>query len=155
MDNRWYEPDPVAGRKRGRKSAAAVVVFPMALLGPLEPPARFTAAEKGVWRETIASVRPGWFAGSEGVLAMYCTSVVLERRLAEWLKQADPTDARNRDVVMMHKAEASLAANLATKLRLTVRSTKDRYAPKVVSGLRPWEVGGGEGDKSDEPPPAA
>jgi hypothetical protein len=65
-DNRWYDPDPTL-RKRGRKSAASVTVLPTARTQPPQPPARFTAAEKAVWRETIESVRPGWFAGSEGV----------------------------------------------------------------------------------------
>lgn len=139
VDNRWYDPDPTL-RKRGRESAASVTVLPMARTQPRQPPARFTAAEKAVWRETIKSVRPGWFAGSEGVLAMYCTSIVLERGFARWLKQVDdPTHPCYRDAVMAHRAEASLAANLATKLRLTVRSTKDRYAPKAANWPKPWE----------------
>jgi hypothetical protein len=29
-----------------------------------------------------AAMRPGWFAGSENMLEMFCRSVVLERRLA-------------------------------------------------------------------------
>jgi len=53
---------------------------------------------------------------------------------------------------MAHRVEASLAANLATKLRLTVRSTKDRYAPKAVNWPKPWKL---PDDDPKEPPPTA
>ena len=47
----------------------------------------------------------------------------------------------------MQRAEAALIGNLSTKLRLTPRSTFDRYTPKVVSRLpRPWELGGERSD---------
>jgi hypothetical protein len=159
MDRNWYDPIPTM-RKRGRKSAASFSVAPVVdvRMQLLEPPSRLSAAEKRVWRETAETVKPGWFRGSESVLEMYCRSVVLERRLAGWLKQIDdPTDARYRDLVSMHKVEAMLVANLATKLRLTVRSTKDRYAPKSVSsaGPKPWVTRTHRDDPDDEPPPGA
>ena len=96
----------------------------MESMRPPEPPARFTAAEKAIWHETIASVRPNWFAGSLGPLASYCTATAFERRLAEWLKQLDdPNGPRYPGLVRMHATEAKLAAGMATKLRLTTRST--------------------------------
>jgi hypothetical protein len=155
MDRNWYDPTPTM-RKRGRKSAAsfgAVPVVDVRMQLP-EPPSRLSAPEKRVWRETVETVRPGWFRGSESILEMYCRSVVLERRLAGWLKQIDdPTDGRYRDLVRMHKVEAMLVANLATKLRLTVRSSKDRYAPKVVgAGPKPWDI---DKRRDDNPEPAA
>jgi hypothetical protein len=46
----------------------------------------------------------------------------------------------------MHRTETMLCANLAGKLRLTPRSTVDRYTPKLASSYpKPWE---------DEPPAA-
>jgi hypothetical protein len=46
----------------------------------------------------------------------------------------------------MHKAEVALCASLATKLRLTPRSTVDKTKPKLASAYaKPWE---------DDPPAA-
>jgi hypothetical protein len=86
-------------------------------------------------------MRPGWFLGSEAVLEMFCRAVCMERRLADWIKQLDdPKDARFCDLITMHRTEAMLVANLATRLRLTVRSSKDRYAPKLATvGSRVWQ----------------
>jgi hypothetical protein len=113
---------------------------PDSRLQPLPPPAGLSAAEKAVWIETVARMRPGWFAGSETMLEMFCRAVCLERRLARWLKRHDTKDPRYRELVTMHKTEAMLVANLATRLRLTVRSSKDRYAPKLATaGPRVWQ----------------
>jgi hypothetical protein len=147
MERRWNDP-PATLRQPGRKSAASLsVIAPDIAQQRPEPPSRLTAAEKRVWRETVERMRPGWFRGSENVLEMFCTSVVLERRLAGWIKELDdPKDFRYRDLIKMHKTEAMLVANLATRLRLTVRSTIDRYAPKLASPYpKPW----------DDKPPAA
>jgi hypothetical protein len=81
------------------------------------------------------------------MLEMFCRAVCLERRLSGWLKQLDdPKDPRFRDLVKMHKSEAMLVANLATRLRLTLRSSKDRYAPRLATAVpRP---------RQDDPPAA-
>jgi hypothetical protein len=146
MERRWDDP-PSTLRQPGRKSAASLsVITPDIAQQRPEPPSMLTAAAKRVWRETVERMRPGWFRGSENVLEMFCTSVVLERRLARWIEELDsPADPRYRDLIKMHKTEAMLVANLATRLRLTVRSTVDRYAPKLASTYpKPW----------DEPPAA-
>jgi hypothetical protein len=53
----------------------------------------------------------------------------------------NPTDLRYPSLIKLLKAEATLAMNLATKLRLSVRSIRDRYAPKAANsaGPKPWE----------------
>jgi len=46
------------------------------------------------------------------------------------------------ELVSLHRAVRMSAAALAVKLRLTARSTHDRYAPRAVStatGVMPWE----------------
>jgi hypothetical protein len=125
-------------RQPGRKSAFTVVSD--SRLQPLPPPAELSPDEKAIWIETVERMRPGWFAGSEAMLEMFCRAVCFERRLAGWLKRRGVAkDPRSRDLVSMHKTEAMLVANLATRLRLTVRSSKDRYAPKLAtSGPRVW-----------------
>jgi hypothetical protein len=112
-----------------------------------------TDEEKRVWKETTETVKPGWFSGSEGLLETFCRSVVIERRLAAWLDQiTDPFDDRFSDLLRMHRSEAMLVANLATKLRLTVRSTKDRYSAKLVpQGPKPWAISRSRDDDEPEP----
>jgi hypothetical protein len=123
-------------RQGGRKSAASLAVVPIASSAvPLQPPSRLTADESAVWRETVASVKPGWFRGSETVLETFCRAVVVERRLAARLHQLDPADERFGGVARTHRAEAMLVGNLAGKLRLTVRATLDRETTK--SGVAP------------------
>ena len=129
-------------RQRGRKSAAALAVVPIdARQQRPEPPKRLSRAEKAVWRETTAAVRPDWFWSSEFLLEIFCRSVVLERWLAEQITVTAPTDEHFADLVKMQRAEAMLVGNLAGKLRLTPRSTWDRYTPKLASTLpKPWDV---------------
>jgi hypothetical protein len=106
-----------------------------------KPPSRLSAAERRIWRETVGRARAGWFLGSENMLEMFCRAVALERRLAAWIQGLDdPKDSRYRDLITIHKTEAMLVANLSTRLRLTVRSTVDRYTPKLATtGPLPWD----------------
>ena len=157
VDSRWANPDPSL-RKRGRKSAASLAVIPVDVrMRRPKPPSRLTPEERRVWKETTETVKPGWFSGSEGLLETFCRSVVIERRLATWLDQiTDPFDDRFSDLLRMHRSEAMLVANLATKLRLTVRSTKDRYTAKLVpQGPKPWDIGTSRDDDEPEPSPGA
>ena len=111
-----------------------------------EPPAKLSAEEKAIWREIVAKVKPGWFWSSEHLLVLYVRSLAHERMLADWIKQTDKSHPRYLDVLRMHWTEAMLCGNLAGKLRLTPRSSVDRYAPKLASSRpKPW----------DDDPPAA
>jgi hypothetical protein len=50
------------------------------------------------------------------------------------------------ELVRLQRGVTALAGNLATKLRLTSRSTIDRYTPRVVPSVpKPW---------NDDPPAA-
>jgi hypothetical protein len=53
-----------------------------------------SAEEAAVWRETVASIKAGWFRGSETVLETFCRAVVVERRLGLRLRDLDPADER-------------------------------------------------------------
>jgi hypothetical protein len=150
MDRRWDDP-PATMRKRGRKSVASLsVVAPDVRMQRPEPPAKLSAEEKAIWREIVAKVKPDWFWSSEHLLVCYVRTLAHERMLADWIKQTDKSNPHYLDLLRMHRTETMLCANLAGKLRLTPRSTVDRYAPKLASSLpKPW------GEKPDEPPPAA
>jgi hypothetical protein len=161
-------------RQRGRKSSASLGVVPIGQPQRPEPPEGLPEAEKQVWRELVDRLRPDWFSGAEHLLEIYVTSVVLERFLAEQIRKTKVEDERFADLVRLQRAEAALVANVATKLRLTPRSTWDRYTPKLVSTQpKPWELGSGSSrgfedemrklekkfpkkpEEPEEPPPAA
>jgi hypothetical protein len=149
IDDRWTNHHRLAptNRKKGRKSAASFGIVPpdVRVLLP-DPPQRFTAEEKEVWRENVSSLRPGWFSGSKILLELFCRAVVHERMLSQRLASMDPTDPHYSSLEKMQRGAAMLVANFATRLRLTPRSTIDRSAPKLVSSLpKPWD---------DEPPAA-
>jgi hypothetical protein len=131
-------------RQRGRKSSANLGVVPIGQPPRPEPPERLPKAEKQVWRELVDRLRPDWFGGAEQLLEVYCTSIVLERFLCEQIRKTKVDDDRFADLVRLQRAEAALVANLATKLRLTPRSTWDRHTPKLVSTQpKPWQLGNG------------
>jgi len=118
-------------RPRGRKPAAAMEVVAIdANSASLSPPSRLSAEEATVWRESVASVKAGWFRGSETVLETFCRAVIVERRLGLRLRDLDPADERFAVLARMHRNEAMLVGNLAGKLRLTVRATRDRETIK-------------------------
>jgi hypothetical protein len=143
MDRRWDDPGPTL-RKPGRKSAdsltALTVVAPDVLLQRPDPPARLSAEEKTIWREIVAKVKPAWFWSSEVLLECYVRCLAHERILAAWIKEIDRDDPRYLEILRMHRTETMLCANLAGKLRLTPRSSVDRYAPKLASPYpKPWD----------------
>jgi hypothetical protein len=143
-------------RQRGRKSSASLSIVRAVAIDSRqrpEPPKRLSREERQVWREVTGALRPDWFYGAEHLLEIYVRALVHERFLAELVKAADPNGSRFVKLVRLKRTEAALVANLATKLRLTPRSTFDRYTPKLVSrGPRPWELGTGKRfDEDDEP----
>jgi hypothetical protein len=92
-------------------------------------------------------VKPGWFWSSELLLETYCRCIAHERKLAAWLKEIGRDNPHYLEVMRMHRTEKMPCANLAGKLRLTLRSSVDRYTPKLASPYRrPWET--------DDPPAA-
>jgi hypothetical protein len=132
-------------RKRGRPGAAFTVV-PDARMQRPEPPERLTAAEKAIWREITEKVRGGWFYSSERLLEAYVCTLAQQQRIQGSLQRVEVGSERYMELLRLQLSVTSLIANLATKLRLTPRSTVDRYTPKVVSsGGKPWR---------DDPPAA-
>ncbi len=59
-------------------------------------------------------------------------AVVVERRLGLRLRELDPADERYSGLARTHRAVAMLVGNLAGKLRLTVRATRDRETVKAT-----------------------
>jgi hypothetical protein len=127
-------------RKRGRRSAAAFTVVPDSRMQQPQPPDRLTAAEKAIWREIVEKVRAGWFYSSEHLLEAYVCTLAQQQQLQGFLQQAEPGSERYGELMRLQLSVTSLVGNLATKLRLTPRSTIDRYTPRVVpSSPNPWQ----------------
>jgi hypothetical protein len=157
MERSWDDLTPTL-RKRGRKSAASLSVVPVDVkLQRPEPPARLSAVEKQIWREIAEKVRPGWFWSSEPLLELYVQTLAHQRQLAGFIKEVAPGSQQYLELMRLQRGVVMLAANLAGKLRLTPRSSVDRYAPKLASSLpKPWDLPLSDDEKPDEPkPPAA
>jgi hypothetical protein len=105
-----------------------------------EPPERLTAAEKVIWREITEKVRGGLFYSSEHLLEAYVCTLAQQQQIQGFLQQIEPGGERYIELMRLQLSVTALAGNLATKLRLTPRSTFDRYAIKAVpSQPRPWD----------------
>jgi hypothetical protein len=134
-------------RRPGRKSAAShvAVVVDVSQQRP-EPPPEIPDVERSIWRELVERYRADWFRGSEHLLESYVGLLATERFLATQIAQVrahDPLDhAKLASLVATQKLVVTSVGNLGTKLRLTPRSTFDRYAPKLASTLpKPWDLG--------------
>lgn len=132
-------------RQRGRKSSASLSIVPAVSIDARrrpEAPRRLSKEEKAVWREITAALRADWFYAAEHLLEIYVRAIVHERRLADLVKAADPNGPQFAKLVRLQRSEAALIGNLAGKLRLSPRSTFDRYTSKLVlRGPKPWEIG--------------
>jgi hypothetical protein len=133
------DDDPIASwqdrvstlRKRGRVSGAALTVVPAAELdvrvGRPPAPERLSAEERELWEKLTFSRRPGWFSGAETILESFVTTTLHCQRLEAVLRKAKPgTSERYQKLARTHRQLATLAAMLATRLRLTPHSKLDK-----------------------------
>src|SRR5262249_5619492 len=136
------DDDPIASwqdrigtlRKRGRVGAASLTVVPAdeidVRLGRPPAPERLSAEERALWEKLTFSRRPGWFSGAESLLESYVTTTLHCQRLAAALRKAKPgTSERYQKLTRLHRQLTTLAATLATRLRLTPSSKLDRRTP--------------------------
>ena len=136
------DEDPIASwqervgslRKRGRVSGAALAVVPATELdvrvGRPPAPERLSAAERELWEKLTFARRPGWFSGAEGILESYVVTTLHCQRLAAALRKAKPgTSERYQKLARLHRQLTTLAATLATRLRLTPSAKLDKRTP--------------------------
>jgi hypothetical protein len=136
------DDDPIASwrdrvgplRKRGRVGAAALTVVPAGeidvRLGRPPAPERLSDEERDLWERLTFSRRPQWFSGSEALLESYVTTVSQVQRLEAALRKAKPgTSDRYQRLARLHRQSVTLAASLATRLRLTPSSKLDKSQP--------------------------
>jgi hypothetical protein len=130
----------LTARKRGKRSAASLNVVPIdAKARRPEPPGRLTADQKAIWREIVEKLRGGWFYSSEPLLEAYVCVVSQERQLHKALQAAEVGSRRHTELLRLSLAVTAQGSSLATKLRLTPRSTHDRNTVKAVpSAPKVW-----------------
>jgi len=105
-----------------------------------DPSEHLSETEKSVWRGMVKKVRPRWFYSSEALLRAYVGTIAQLETLARGLAEEEPCSRRYFQILRLQPSVTKTAAMLATSLRLTPRSTVDRYSPKIVrSGSKPWE----------------
>jgi hypothetical protein len=132
-------------RRPGRKSSASLGVVVDVRQQRPEPPDAMDA-ERAIWHELVERYRPGWFDGSEHLLEVYVGLLATERFVAAEIARVRAHDPRDHhklgSLVATQKQTVMAIGNLSGKLRCSVRSSFDRYAPKLASTLpKPWDLG--------------
>lgn len=108
-----------------------------------EPLPGLTAAQKQVWKRTVAELPPGWFRSETlDVLKMYCRMVDVADKLGKKVASL-PTDTKLDDYAKWMKQYDNAAArvlSIATKMRITQQSSYDRERVKETTDVEhdPW-----------------
>jgi len=139
--------------KRGRKSAAELVLVPTAEQRIAPAPAELSDAQAQVWRDVVASMPENWLhRAAYPILIAYCRHVGRARLLESLVGQFQPEWARVEGGVerlnkLLAAAERETKAVVACAraLRLTPQSTiQPRTAGRLLNaqpacGQRPWD----------------
>jgi hypothetical protein len=144
-------PQKTAGNlimQRGRKSVDNLSTVVALVPGQRpEPPAELTRAQAAVWKTTIWALRVDWF-GPENfpLLTQYCRHAALADVIAKAINVTSiQTDlSRFARLTAMQARESAVIASLATRMRLTIQSSRDSRISKRDPGAgrpRPWEPG--------------
>ena len=117
---------------------------------PPEPHESLSPEAAAIWREILGTVHHSQFRGAEFLLEAFCRTVAFERQLGREIEALPHGKARD-ELAKARRAEAALAASLATKLRLSPRSRTDKNVRlrTVPPGRKPWEI-----IVDDDPPKA-
>jgi phage terminase small subunit len=143
-------------RQRGRKSAAAVALFPLAnnAMKRPEAPKELTPEQADEWRAIVNSQRPDHFTReSQALLVQYCRHTVTANKLAAMIAKAesglakDPFNTAKLDaydkLLKIHEREGRALSSLATRMRLSQQSRYDRQLARKASDdssvRKPWE----------------
>jgi hypothetical protein len=134
--------------QRGRKSAESQSVIVALVPGQRpEPPAELTAKQAEIWKFTVAALRHDWF-GPENwpLLTQYCRHAALADVIAKGINVTSiQTDlSRFARLTAMQARESAMIASLATRMRVTIQSSRDSRISKRDPGAgrpKPWEIG--------------
>ena len=110
----------------GRVSAAALSVATSEAIQRPEPPRHLTPEERDVWVQTTGAVRVDWFKKEVLlVLETYCAIAVAIRRTNQELRGdlEAMSPEKYRRLTALQIKQAGILSNLATRLRITNKST--------------------------------
>ena len=139
--------------QRGRKSTAALAVVQSSPdVIRLRPPAGLSAAERGLWLETVNSKPAEWFGPEHAPLLRQfvkhaVTAQVIQQHMdafdPEWLKDDDGLK-RYELLLRMHEREGRAMSSLATRMRITQQGVyaadKAATLSRSVGGRKPWQT---------------
>ena len=125
-------------RGRKSKSSSLTIVPPVEPLPP-EPHPSMSPAAVEVWNEVLGAVHHG-FRGCEFLLESLCWTISLERQFARDVETLPPGPART-EAAKARRAEANLAAMLATKLRAQPAIEGRQAHPAAHDSARQEAVG--------------
>jgi phage terminase small subunit len=108
-----------------------------------DPPASLTPEEAGHWRSIVERMPANWFlAETLAVLEDYCITIERRRMLTTEVRALQKKGRPGKLYYMALKAEDAAigrTVSLATKLRLTPQSTKDKRTTKPIALRNPWD----------------
>jgi hypothetical protein len=101
-------------------AARSIAISP---IDRLAPPPELSEAEARVFRQTVATVAPGYFAAEDLVLlCAYARTAVLERQAAEQLAATMAAGGKTGSLAAVHTQVARTLMNLAIRLRIGPRA---------------------------------
>ena len=119
------------------------------------PPEQLSDTAQEIWNVIVNRLPGDWFpAEVHDMLAAYCTHAVTSNKLNEILKVLEERDAETlaldpeylkqyKTIVAMRRQESLAMASLATKLRMTIQSTRSASKSKEVGNVKavtPWDT---------------
>ena len=117
-------------------------------------PDHLTDKQKAVWKTVVDRLPPDWFpAETHDMLALYCEHAVSVSKLGEMVNEYESYDASQltdpetskqyKLTLAMRKNESASMMQIATKLRMTLQSTRSAGKSKEVGNTAaklPWEI---------------
>lgn len=133
-------------KQHGRKSFVGTVVLPpdttvLDIVKRLDPPEELTKEQAQVWVKIVKAEPADWFTASTvPLLLQYCRHTIEARRVAELLKKPLIPPKEHDRYLRMQDRETKNILVLATKMRLTQRSTMNQRGNRKQTATRkPWE----------------
>jgi phage terminase small subunit len=132
---------------RGRASGNQLSTRAIHAVQRPDPPERLSDVEADIWRKTVGGLAVDWFPPETlDLLECYCTHVSRKRDYAKQLRNPKISVPEARSLTMLELEQTKLILLLASKMRLTQRSTRAHTRnkhkgvdqTKPVGAARPW-----------------
>lgn len=150
--------------KRGRVSAAALAVVPLAqgqvhTIPRPDAPYGLTDREAAVWRAIVDRMPADWFPReTQGLLTQFCRHECTAERIGQLIHQAESCGGDGLDIdlydrlLRMQARESAALKALAASMRISQQATRSSFTKLPAAGAKPWKKKLWEftGDEDDE-----